>query len=71
MSLPASSPSSRHNEIERLEARVQELENALARYGSHDERCANYRHDFRVRFGDTEPTCLCGYQAALTKKGDG
>ena len=38
---------------------------ALKRYGSHDDRCKRYQHDWRVRFRDAEPTCLCGYSAAL------
>jgi hypothetical protein len=36
------------------------------RYAQHDKGCARYRHDFKVRFRDIEPTCLCGYEAACS-----
>jgi hypothetical protein len=49
----------------RAEAEVAKLQQALERYGSHSESCKRYRHDFKVQFRNAEPTCLCGYSAAL------
>ena len=48
-----------------LEAQLAAAHEALTKYGNHSERCARYQHDWRIKFPNTEPTCLCGFGAAL------
>lgn len=55
---------------EKMQAVIHEAERlraALKRYGKHDSSCAVYRMKFRARFRNAEPTCLCGFSAALAE----
>lgn len=52
-------------ERDAAQAETDRLREALERYGEHSDQCKRYQHDWRVRFTNSEPTCLCGFGAAL------
>jgi hypothetical protein len=57
--------------VERLEARVAELEGALIRYGEHEPECGKWdKMDSGQLFARHDWPCTCGLEQALGGRDD-